>query len=85
MDFVEFFEAKRDGTLLTFENGGSLTSHIVSIWINNSTSHQRFSVDVFINSGETLSQAYPDINLPNGTYTLKVATERGNMAILSIS
>jgi len=84
-DFVEFHEAKQGGAMLTFENGGSLTFHVVSIWINNSTSHQRFSADVFINSGETLSQVYPNVNLPNGTYTVKVATERGNMAILPVS
>ena len=81
-DFVKFSEEKLGGALVTFENGGALTSHIVSVWVNNSTSHQRFEVDVFVNSGETVSQAYPSINLPDGSYTVKVATERGNVAVL---
>ena len=84
-DFVEFNQEKRGGALITFENGGALTSHVVSLWVNNSTSHQRFDVDVFVNSGETVSQAYSSINLPDGSYTVKVATERGNVAVLPSS
>jgi hypothetical protein len=84
VDYVEFHEVN-DETLFTFQNSGSLTAHIVSIWIDNSTSHQRFAADLFLNSGETLSKAYPNIHLPNGGCTAKVATERGNMAILNIS
>ncbi len=83
-DFVEFHEVTEGGTQITFQNGGSLTTHIVSIWITNSTSHQRFAADLFINSGETLSKTYPNMNLPSADYTVKVATERGNMAILPI-
>jgi hypothetical protein len=84
-DFIQFSEEKKGGALITLENGGSITSHVVSIWINNSTNHQRFEVDTFVNSGETVSQTYPSINLPDGAYTVKAATERGNMAILTSS
>jgi hypothetical protein len=83
-DFVQFQEQKAGGTQLTLENGGSLTAHITSIWITNSVSHQRYVADMYINSGETWSQTYPDMNLPSGICSIKVATERGNMAVLSI-
>ena len=74
---------KIDGARFTFENDGSLTSHLVSLWVNNSTIHQRYDMNVFINSGETLSYLRSDISLPNGGYTVKVVTKRGNTAVLS--
>jgi hypothetical protein len=72
------------GTLITLENTGSITSHVIGVWVDSSTSHQRFEADLFVNSGETWSQAFPNINLPSGDYTVKVTTERGNISILSM-
>jgi hypothetical protein len=80
-DFVQVFEEKR-GTQLILENEGSLTCHVISVWVVNSTQHQRIAVDLYLNSGETSSQTYSNVNLPSDNYTVKVATERGNMAIL---
>ena len=74
---------KIDGARFTFENDGSLTSHMVSLWVNNSTIHQRYDISVFINSGETLNCIRSDISLPSGGYTIKVVTKRGNTAVLS--
>jgi hypothetical protein len=72
-----------DGARFTFENDGSLTSQLVSLWVNNSTIHQRYDINVFINSGETLNYIRSDISLPSGGYTVKVVTKRGNTAVLS--
>jgi len=71
------------GTRFTFENEGSLTAHLVSLWINNSTTHQRYDMNVFVNSGETLNYTRSDISLPSGGYTVKVVTKRGNTAVFS--
>jgi hypothetical protein len=81
-DWIEIREA-RLGTVVTFENGGSLTSHLVSLWVNNSTSHQRYGMNFFIAPGETTSYFSGNIVLPAGAYTLKVSTERGNTAVFS--
>ena len=72
------------GALLTFQNTGSLTSHVVSLWVNNSTSHKRFEISTFISPGEKTSKLYENVVLPNGAYTTKVSTERGNLAVLLI-
>jgi len=69
--------------IFTFKNKGSLTSHLVSLWVNNSTYHQRYSIDVIVNSGETISYLSVDIRLPDGPYVVKVVTERGNIAVYS--
>jgi len=67
----------------TFKNEGGLTVHLVSLWINNSTIHQHYNINVFVNSAETKTYLREDIPLPTGSYTVKVVTERGNMAVYS--
>ena len=71
------------GVLFEFRNTGSLTLQIVSLWINNSTRHERYDVSLFINSGEKISYVRSDIDLPDKPYTVKVVTERGNIAVYS--
>ncbi len=71
------------GSQFTFENDGGLTVHLVSLWIINSTDHQRYYISVFVNSAETKNYLRDDISLPTGSYTVKVITERGNTAVYS--
>jgi hypothetical protein len=74
---------KMDGTQFTFENDGALTFHLVSLWMINSTDHQRYDINVFVNSAATKNYLRDDISLPTGSYTVKVVTERGNVAVYS--
>ena len=71
------------GSQFTFENDGGLTVHLVSLWIINSTDHQRYDVNVFVNSAATKTYLRDDVSLPRGSYTVKVVTERGNIAVYS--
>jgi len=71
------------GSQFTFQNDGSLTAHLVSLWIINSTDHQQYDISVFVNSAETKTYLRDDISLPTGSYTVKVVTERGNTAVYS--
>jgi len=73
--------AKIDGTNFTFKNQGSMTSHLVSLWVINSTNHRRYDLDIFVNSAETFSYIRADISLPSGQYFVKVIMERGNTAV----
>jgi hypothetical protein len=82
-DLIEFKAVKGEETLFTVRNEGALTLHIVSLWINNSTQHQRYDVNIFINSGETTSLTYGDITLPDKPYDIKIITERGNAAVFA--
>jgi len=70
-----------NGAVFTFQNQGSRTAHIVSIWVNNATVHRRYETDLFVSSGETYSYTRLDIPLPDGQYTAKVISERGNTAV----
>ena len=72
-----------NGSHFTFKNKGSLTAHLVSLWIINSTVHQRYDLNLFVNSAETLQYIRVDIRLPDGQYIVKVVTERGNIAVYS--
>jgi hypothetical protein len=73
--------AVTNGAVFTFQNKGSLTSHLVSLWIDNSTIHRHYNIDVFVNSAETFSYNRVDIPLSSGQYTVKAVTERGNIAV----
>jgi hypothetical protein len=70
-----------NGAIFTFQNKGAHTVHFVSIWVNNSTLHGRYDIDVFVNSGEAFSYQRFDIVLPDRHYTVKAVTERGNSAV----
>jgi len=73
-----------DGTCFTFRNEGSVTLHMVSLWIINSTLHQRYDIDLIVNSAETYSYIRADISLTSGSYAVKVVTERGNKAVYPV-
>jgi hypothetical protein len=70
-----------DGTVFTFQNTGSRTAHLVSIWICDAVEHKRYETDIFVSSGETMPYTRADIVLPSGQYTAKVITERGNTGV----
>jgi hypothetical protein len=69
------------GVAFTFQNKGASTVHLTSLWVNRAASHQRYEMNVFINSGDVTSTFFSDINLPSEPYVIKAVTERGNMAI----
>jgi hypothetical protein len=80
---VDFFAVRAivDGTCLNFANSGPLTTHVVAIWMLNSTSHQRYDASLFINSGEEATYIRGNIRLPEGSFIVRIVTERGNMAV----
>jgi hypothetical protein len=71
------------GTAITVQNTGSLTAHLVSLWISNSTSHQRYDLDTYVNSGCTAQIIRSDITLPSTSSVIKIVTEKGNTAVFS--
>jgi hypothetical protein len=82
IDFLAV-RAAVNGTRLTFLNSGSVTSHIVALWITNATQHQRYEANVYVNSGDSVSYLRLDVYLPEKPYLVKVVTERGNIAVFS--
>jgi hypothetical protein len=76
-------EQVTNGIQFTFKNNGGLTIHLVSLWIINSTDHQRHEINVFINSAESKNYIQYDITLPTNEFIAKVVTERGNTAVYS--
>lgn len=70
-----------DGARFSLRNQGSITCHVVAIWIVNSTKHERYSADFFLNSGAISDYVRLDISLPKTGCIVRVVTERGNIAI----
>ncbi len=78
---IEIVDAS--GSHLTFSNEGSMTVHIVSLWLINSTSHQHYDLDFFVGSGEKATYLLTDTSIPAQDFIVKIVTERGNVRILS--
>jgi hypothetical protein len=82
IDFIGV-RAVIEGTKLSFQNSGSVTCHIVAIWILNATSHERYAADLFFNAGTSATYVRADIALPQSNFIAKVVTERGNVAVFT--
>jgi Na+-transporting NADH:ubiquinone oxidoreductase subunit NqrC len=75
--------AEPTGFSMEIKNTGSISVHIVAVWISNSTVHQRYSADFFLNSGESATYNRTDITLPQNAFLAKLVTERGSVAVFS--
>jgi hypothetical protein len=82
IDFLGI-RAAIDATRFTFQNGGALTSHLISLWVNNATNHQRYAINLLVTSGENTTYTRADITLPTKNFVVKVVTERGNIAVFA--
>jgi hypothetical protein len=82
---IDFFAVRAiiDGTSIDVKNSSPLSIHVVAVWINNSTNHQRYSADFFMNAGEAATYIRVDIQMPQELLLAKVVTERGNVAVFS--
>jgi hypothetical protein len=81
VDYVQMHQNTPPGILMTVKNEGSATVHIIAVWTNTPTIHQRFDQDEYLNSGETNNFFFED--LPSSQGIVKVVTERGNVAVFS--
>ena len=72
-----------DSISMDIKNTGATSLHIVAVWVTNSTLHQRYNADVFLNAGESTTYNLTDIVVPQDAFLAKVVTERGNLAVFS--
>jgi hypothetical protein len=82
LDFMGV-RAITNGASFSIKNSSPLSLHIVAIWITNSSTHERYNANLFLNAGETATYIRADVGLPQGAHLAKVVTERGNTAVLS--
>ncbi|MGB9778873.1 MAG: hypothetical protein ACP5IM_02215 [Candidatus Bathyarchaeia archaeon] len=82
---IDFFGVRAliNGTSLSIKNSGSLTLHVIAIWILKSTNHERYDANFFVDSGNEASYIRADIQLPEGGFIAKIVTERGNIAVFT--
>jgi hypothetical protein len=71
------------GIQMDIKNTGPVSVHIVAVWISNSTIHQRYDADLFLNSGENFTYIRDDIAFSEDAFLVKIVTERGNIAVYS--
>lgn len=73
------------GVSFGFKNNGSLTAHVVSLWIITPEVHNHYNANLFVNTGENSTYLLGGVQLPNNSYLVKAVTERGNTAAYSPS
>jgi hypothetical protein len=71
------------GTNFEVKNNGPTGVRILAIWVDDATTHKRYTADLFLNPGETETYTRKDISLPKDYTIVKVVTERGNLAVFS--
>jgi hypothetical protein len=74
-----------DGTMFTFQNKGSVTAQLVSLWVDSTTIHQRYDMNLFISAGDSVNYTRSDISLVDNASIVKVVTERGTISVFNSS
>jgi len=74
-----------DGTTFTLQNKGSVTVHLVSLWVDNTTIHQRYDMDLYINAGDSVNYTLSNIGSVDNASIVKVVTDRGTISVLNSS
>jgi nitrogen fixation-related uncharacterized protein len=69
---------------ITLHNKGSVTVHLVSLWISSPTIHQRYDINLFINAGDSINYTCSDVNLMNNASLIKVVTDRGTTSVFKL-
>jgi len=74
-----------DGAQFTLQNKGSVTAHLVSLWIDNNTIHQRYDMNLYINAGDSVNYTLSDLGSVDNGSIVKVITERGTVSVFNFS
>lgn len=83
---IDFFGVRAviNGVRLVFKNNGPSTINIVSLWVINTTHHQRRDVNFFIDYGQNATYIVTGLNIPRENFVVKVVTSKGNIAIYTV-
>ena len=79
---LEDFWATTSYISVKLANRGYLTANITALWIIDSTGHTRFPLNILLSPGETIVLSEQHTWGPGG-YTVRIVTERGNLAVVS--
>jgi hypothetical protein len=73
------------GAVIALQNKGSVTAHLVSLWVDSPLIHQRYNMDLFINAGDSINYTRVDVSLDDNASLVKIITERGTASVLKLS
>jgi Na+-transporting NADH:ubiquinone oxidoreductase subunit NqrC len=73
------------GAIISLENKGSVTAHLVALWVDSPTIHQRYSMNLILNAGDSTNYTSTDIDLTDNASVIKIVTERGNLSVFKVS
>lgn len=81
IDFLGVRAVIVDGATFTLQNKGSVTTHLVSLWADSTTIHQRYDMNLYVNAGDSVNYTRGDMNLVYNASIVKVITEKGTVSV----
>jgi hypothetical protein len=84
IDFLGVRTTVINGASLTLQNNGSVTAHLVSLWVDSPTIHQRYEMNLWIDAGDSVKCSRGDISLVDNASIVKVTTERGTVSVFKL-
>ena len=73
------------GAIISLENKGSVTAHLVALWVDSPIIHQRYMMNLILNAGDSINYTSTDIDLTDNASVIKIVTERGNLSVFKVS
>jgi hypothetical protein len=80
IDFLGVRALLAEVATITLQNTGSFTAHVVSLWVDESVTHQRYDMNLFIDVGDSINYTRGDINVTDSVI-IKIVTERGAISV----
>ncbi len=85
VDFLGVRAVVVGGAAIALQNKGSVTAHLVSLWVDSPLIHQRYDMDLFINAGDSVNYTRFDVSLDDNASLVKIITERGTASVFKFS
>jgi nitrogen fixation-related uncharacterized protein len=85
IDFLGVTAVATQGATLSLQNNGSVTAHLIALWVDSPTIHQKYDINLILNAGDSINYTSADIDLANNTAVVKIITERGNVSVFTLS
>ena len=85
IDFLGVTASVSQGATISLENKGSVTAQLVALWVDSPTTHQRYTMNLILDAGDSVNYTSTNIDLSDNASIVKIVTERGNLSVFSVS
>lgn len=85
IDFLGVTAVVTQGATVSLQNKGSVTAHLVALWVDGPAIHQKYDINLILNAGDSINYTSADIDLADNAAVVKIVTERGNISVFRLA